>query len=174
AVDVSGSMNDNGKIVAARDGATAFVAALTDRDELGVLTFNERASWARPFAAIGSSRQQGTQTISALFADGGTPLYDAVDQAYTSLAQNPSPSRISALVVLSDGEDRDSKLKLNALLNRIRFDNEGRAIRVFTIGYGSDAKADVLQKIADVTQGRYYAGKPENIREVFKEISTFF
>jgi hypothetical protein len=25
-----------------------------------------------------------------------------------------------------------------------------------------------------VTQAKYYEGKPENIREVFKDISTFF
>ena len=45
---------------------------------------------------------------------------------------------------------------------------------MFTIGYGADAKRDELQAIAEATQGRYYEGKPENIREVFKEISTFF
>jgi Ca-activated chloride channel homolog len=76
--------------------------------------------------------------------------------------------------VLSDGADRDSSLRLETLLPRIRFDSENRAIRVYTIGYGSDARTDVLEKIAEVTQGRYYAGKPENIRDVFKEISTFF
>jgi Ca-activated chloride channel family protein len=65
-------------------------------------------------------------------------------------------------------------MSLDTLLQRIRYDSEGPGIRVFTIGYGSDAKADVLEKIADITQGRYYAGKPENIRAVFKEISTFF
>jgi Ca-activated chloride channel family protein len=78
------------------------------------------------------------------------------------------------VVVLSDGADRNSATTLDALLKKIRFDNEGRSIRVFTIGYGSDAKAQELQTIADATQGRYYEGKPENIREVFKEISTFF
>jgi Ca-activated chloride channel family protein len=174
AVDVSGSMNEKGKIAAARDGAMAFLAALSDRDELGLMTFNSQVSWPRPFAAVGPSRAQTKSTIGGLFADGGTALYDAVDQAYAALAKTPAPSRISALVVLSDGEDRDSRLGLDALLKRIRFDSEGSGIRVFTIGYGSDARADVLQKIADVTQGRYYAGTPENIREVFREISTFF
>jgi Ca-activated chloride channel family protein len=174
AIDVSGSMNSNGKIGAARDGATAFVSALGDRDELGIMTFNNRFTWARPFALVGPSREQTRATIGGLFADGGTALYDAINEAYDAMTKTPAPSRISALVVLSDGEDRNSALRLDALLNHIRFDSEGRAIRVFTIGYGSDAKADVLQKIADVTQGRYYDGKPDNIREVFKEISTFF
>ena len=47
-------------------------------------------------------------------------------------------------------------------------------MRIFTIGYGSDAAPDVLGRIAEATQAKYFTGTPENIREVFKEISTFF
>jgi Ca-activated chloride channel homolog len=174
AVDVSGSMKDQGKIGAAREGAAAFVSELGDRDDLALLTFNEHVTWALPNSPVGAARQRASGMIGGLFADGGTALYDAIAEAHGALAKTPEPSRISAVVVLSDGADRDSDLRLEALLNRIRFDSENRAIRVFTIGYGSDAKTDVLEKIAEVTQGRYYAGKPENIRDVFKEISTFF
>jgi Ca-activated chloride channel homolog len=174
AVDVSGSMKDQGKIAAARDGAAAFVAELGDRDDLALLTFNDRVTWAMPSSAVGSARERLSGTIRGLFAQGGTALYDAIGQAHVTMARAPAPSRISAIVVLSDGEDRDSSLRLESLLQRIRFDSEGHAIRVFTIGYGSDAKSDVLEKIAEATQGRYYAGKPENIRDVFKDISTFF
>ena len=174
AIDVSGSMNDEGKIGAARDGASAFVAALGDKDEMALMTFNSKASWALPLASVGASRDRLNATIGGLFAQGGTSLYDAVAEAYDSIAKTPPGSKISALVVLSDGADRDSRMSLNELLQKIRFDSEGAGIRVFTIGYGSDAKADVLEKIADSTQGRYYAGKPQNIRAVFKEISTFF
>ena len=174
AVDVSGSMNEGNKISAARDGAGAFVAALGDRDEVALLTFNSQVTWAMSQTLVGPSRQRLLGLVGGLFADGGTALYDAVDRACESFAKNPEPSRISAVVVLSDGEDRNSAVKLDALLKRIRFDSEGRSVRVFTIGYGADARAAELQAIAEATQGRYYEGKPENIREVFKEISTFF
>jgi len=78
------------------------------------------------------------------------------------------------VVVLSDGEDRDSHTSLAQLLQRIRFDGERRTVRVFTIAYGKDAKRDVLQQIAEATQGRAFDSKPENIRQVFRDISTFF
>jgi len=174
AIDVSGSMNDEGKIGAARDGAAAFVGSLGDKDEMALMTFNSKTSWALPLANVGASRDRLNSTISGLFAQGGTSLYDAVGEAYDSIAKTPAGSKITALVVLSDGADRDSRMGLSELLQKIRFDSEGAGVRVFTIGYGSDAKSDVLEKIADTTQGRYYAGKPENIRAVFKEISTFF
>lgn len=77
-------------------------------------------------------------------------------------------------MVLTDGADTKSQIALEDLLDQIRFDNEGKTIRVFTIGYGPDARKDVLEAIADATQAKFYAGTPENIRSVFKEISTFF
>jgi Ca-activated chloride channel homolog len=174
AVDVSGSMNEQGKIAAARDGAAAFVSSLGERDEVALMTFNSQPTWAMQPTSVATARPQLLKTIGGLFADGGTALYDAVDRACGSFKTNPTPSRISAVVVLSDGADRNSSVTLETLLERIKFDSEGQAVRVFTIGYGSDAKAQELQAIADATQGRYYEGKPENIREVFKEISTFF
>ena len=114
--------------------------------------------------------------MQSLFADGGTALYDAIDMAYQRMTADHAAEsdRIAAIVVLSDGEDTHSKLKLEPLLQRIRFDGETRAIRVFTIAYGKDAKKDVLQQIAEATQARSFEGKAENIRTVFRDISTFF
>src|SRR5262249_52188123 len=114
--------------------------------------------------------------------------YDSIDAAYQYLLADGSGTsadsgtsgggggseRIAAVVVLTDGADTDSKLPLPQLLNRIRSDSEKRSIRVFTIGYGKDAKEDVLRQIADVTRAKYYKGDPKNIREVFKDIATFF
>jgi hypothetical protein len=77
-------------------------------------------------------------------------------------------------VVLSDGMDTTSKLSLDQLLAQIRYDFEEHTIRIFTIGYEADDGTDVLKKISEVTQGRYYEGKQTNIREIFRDISTFF
>jgi Ca-activated chloride channel homolog len=92
---------------------------------------------------------------------------------HLAAAQNPD-AKIQAVVVLTDGEDTESKMKLNELMERIRYNGETRAIHVFTIAYGRDAKKDILQQIADATQAKFYAGTPQNIVEVFRDISTFF
>ena len=109
-----------------------------------------------------------------MIAEGGTRLYDSVDAAYQYLLDSPRPDRISAVVVLTDGQDNQSRIQLAQLLGKIRSDEERRPIRVFTIGYGSDADDKVLQGIAGATQAKYFKGTPQNIREVFKEIATFF
>src|SRR5262249_42293902 len=111
-----------------------------------------------------------------LFAQGGTRLYDAIAIAYQRQIQSAQTAsdKISAIVVLTDGADTRSDLKLDRLLSQIQLRSETQPVRVFTIGYGKDAQKDVLQKIADTTQAKFYVGTPENIREVFKDISTFF
>ena len=78
------------------------------------------------------------------------------------------------MVVLTDGEDNKSKLKLDELVSKIKVDGEKKTIRVFTIAYGEDASEKVLQAIADATQAKSYKGTPENIRTIFQDIGTFF
>jgi hypothetical protein len=77
-------------------------------------------------------------------------------------------------VVLSDGMDTTSKLTLAQLLPQIRYDFEQHTIRIFTIGYEAEDGTDILKQLSEVTQGRYYEGKQTNIRDIFRDISTFF
>jgi Ca-activated chloride channel family protein len=172
--DISGSMGQENRMKNARPGAAQFISMLSDEDQVSFLPFDNRLLWAERNVLLRDRRKALTDRINGLVPAGGTALYDAIDAAYQDLQQNPRPGRITAVVVLTDGEDTNSQLTLDALLKRIRFDAEKQPIRIFTIGYGSEADNKILKKIADATQAKSYEGKPENIREVFKEIATFF
>ena len=102
--------------------------------------------------------------------------YDTLSLAYQHVEQQQEedPSRIATIVVLSDDKDTTSKLTLDQLLAQVRYDFDQHTVRVFTIGYEAEDGIDVLKQISEVTQGRYYEGKQTNIREIFKDISTFF
>lgn len=172
--DTSGSMKENNKLPNAKLGARQLVTLLDANDYLSILPFSSSPSWAGKDLLIQKDRESALRTIDSFFASGGTALYDSVGAAYQSLLDAPKSRNISAIIVLTDGADTDSKTSLADLLAQIQFDNERRTIRVFTIGYGSDAVKDVLKSIADATQARFYEGTPQNIESVFKEISTFF
>jgi Ca-activated chloride channel family protein len=177
ALDVSGSMNEEhgAKIAGARDGARQLVAALSDRDRFSLLLFNQDPRWVEEGAELQDARARLDASLGSTVADGGTALYDAILAAVERQEKDAANSgRISAVVVLSDGEDRDSRTSLDQLLRRIRFDGERRTVRVFTIAYGKDAKKDVLQQIAEATQARAFDGQPQTIRQVFRDISTYF
>ena len=176
-LDTSGSMNDNGKIRNAREGARQLVELLSDNDRLSLLPFNSKITWASQNLLIKTDRDNLSRAINSLFAEGGTALYDAIDTAYQYLLSQSHEGQsdsILSVVVLTDGEDTASKMKLNELMDHIRFDGETHKIHVFTIAYGNDARKDILGQIAQATQAKAYDGTPENIVGVFKDISTFF
>ena len=177
-LDTSGSMNEDQKIQNAREGAKQLVNLLSPGDRLSLVPFNTKVNWASTDVPIGTGRDGLLQAIDSLFASGGTALYDSIDVAYQHLLQdqkqNAQGNRILSVVVLTDGEDNQSSLKLDELMQRIRYDGETRAIHVFTIAYGKDARKDVLKQIADATQAKSYEGTPQNIVDVFRDISTFF
>ncbi len=176
-MDTSGSMNDNGKIQSAREGAKQLVNLLSDGDRLSLLPFNNNINWASQDIPIKTGKDELLQKIDSLFAQGGTALYDSIDTANQYLASHSHEGEgdsILSIVVLTDGEDTESKMHLNELMDHIRFDGETHKIHVFTIAYGKDAKKDILGQIAETTQAKSYEGTPQNIVGVFKDISTFF
>jgi Ca-activated chloride channel family protein len=176
-MDTSGSMNDDGKIQSAREGAKQLVNLLSDGDRLSLLPFNHTIAWASQDIPIKTGRDQLLQTVDSLFAQGGTALYDSIDTANQYLGTHGHEAEgdsILSIVVLTDGEDTESKLHLNELMDHIRFDGETHKIHIFTIAYGKDARKDILAQIAEATQAKSYEGTPQNIVGVFKDISTFF
>jgi Ca-activated chloride channel family protein len=174
-LDTSGSMNQEHKIQNAREGAKQLVQLLDDGDTFSFLPFSSEPHWALRNAAVKEERAKLVSQIDSLFAEGGTALYDSIDSAYQQLASaGPGGSKIQAIVVLTDGEDTESRMKLEELMQRIQYNGETRAIHIFTIAYGKDARKDILQGIADATQAKFYQGTPQNIVEVFRDISTFF
>lgn len=175
-IDTSGSMSVGGKMENARAGASEFLTLLGDTDTFSLVPFNEKTFTAGQDLLLKDHRTDLNQTINGLYANGGTALYDSIGLAYDQLMaeQKQNAGKIAAIVVLTDGDDTNSRMTLAQLLDKIRVDNETHTIRVFTIAYGSDANQDVLKQIADATQAKSYAGTPQNIRSVFKDISTFF
>lgn len=174
-LDTSGSMNQEGKMQNAKIGAKQLVQLLDDGDTFSFLPFSTEMHWTGQDIPVKQGREQLLQQIDSIFAGGDTELYDSIDEAYQHLASTPHPdAHIQAVVVLTDGEDTDSRLKLNELMERIRYNGETRAIHVFTIAYGREARKDILQQIAEATQAKFYEGTPQNIVEVFRDISTFF
>lgn len=173
-LDVSGSMKDENKMENAKAGAKQLLELLDPEDTFSFLPFNDQAVWAGQGLRLADGRDTAIRTLEGVFADRGTALYDAIATAYDWAASRNDGQRIAAIVVLSDGDDTDSRTSLETLLRKLRGSAEGGGVRVFTIGYGSEAKKAILERIAEATRARFYHGTPQNIRTVFREISTFF
>ena len=174
-LDTSGSMREDQKLENAKLGAKQLLSLLGDDDMFSLLPFNTGLNWAGQDMLMGKQREKTAALVDSLFPEGNTALYDAIGAAYQHLEERRDKSqRIQAVVVLTDGTDTNSRTRLDELLQRIRFTGEEQSIRVFTIAYGQDAQQDVLKSIADATQAKTYAGTPQNIVSVFRDICTFF
>jgi Ca-activated chloride channel family protein len=179
-IDRSGSMTDQvggvSKISAAKEGLAEFVGLLGDSDGLGLTAFSDSIDMLTPVSALGPKRQEVLSQIDSIRAQGATYLYDTIDQQYRVL-QTLNSRHIKVIVVLTDGMDQTSQHTTESqLLQDITATgtNAGQSIKVFTIAYGMDADKDVLVKIANASGGQEYVGSPQNIKQVYLNISQFF
>lgn len=175
-LDVSGSMNDEGRMESAKQALNLFIGQLADQDYLGITTFSDGAADLTPLTELGSKRQEVLQRINGLFAQGGTRLIDSTLEAYQRLQREPPGERIRAIVVLSDGADTASNRPAQELLELIQADESGQSIKVFTIafGTGSDVDVDLMRSIAETSGGETYRSTPAEIEQVYRDIATFF
>jgi Ca-activated chloride channel family protein len=175
-VDVSGSMQDDDKLVNAKQGLEVFLRQLSPRDRVGLTSFSGGALELVPIGPFAQNRGRLQSYVRDLIADGDTALYEAAEAGWAAVDRLDDDTRINAVVVLSDGADTASRRSLDQVLARFtrRAEGDGRQIRVFTIAYGEDANTRVLERLAAASGGKAYEGDPENIGAVYLQISSFF
>jgi Ca-activated chloride channel family protein len=175
-VDVSGSMQDERKLARAQQGLRIFLRQFSLRDRVGLVTFADSANVIVSMAEMKTNRADLERSIENLIPGGSTAVYDATLRGVDLVASLHDPTRINAVVVLTDGEDNKSVLFSKQLLAELRRRSESDVgtVRVFTIAYGTDANADVLTAIAAASGGKEYTGDPTEISAVYRQISSFF
>ena len=125
-----------------------------------------------------AGRDRGLQFISSLQVGGGTRLYDSALDARDWLEKNLRPEAINAVLILTDGEDSESKINLAQLEQELKasgFSTDSR-IGFFTIGYGNEGEfdANALKAIAELNGGYYSKGDPETISRLMADLQVEF
>lgn len=176
-LDVSGSMQEEGRLENAKLALRSFIDQLGDEDNLGLVTFSTEASLVSALGPVGPKREDLLMRIGGLFPSGNTRLVDTVREVYDQLNQEPPGDRIRALVVLSDGADnRSAADAVDRLTTSLGADESGTSIKVFTIAYGTgtDVNIDLLRLISGASGAKTYESSPANIEKIYREIATFF
>jgi len=132
----------------AKDAARSFIAALPPDDEVMVMAIGSETSVVGP---LSRDHERARAAIDRLDAWGTTPLYDAALAAIDAI--QPAKGR-RALVLLSDGVDRDSTLTAADLIEQAR----RRDVLVYPIAVGA-ARPPVFAELASVTGGRSSVAK---------------
>ncbi len=196
-IDVSGSMGDeagggNGetKLDLAKRAAISALDEFNDQDQVGLRIFTTNVDGKGsdfadlvPIAPMGANRESMARTIDNLQPLEGTPLYTVAQASLELMKQDLDPTRINAIVLLtdgqnSDGNDLDDPEQLQQLITSSRKDSEGKSVasvRIFPIAYGSDADLSVLKRIAEATTATAYdASDPKTIEKVFTNVVSNF
>jgi Ca-activated chloride channel homolog len=152
-VDHSGSMSR--KLAGVMSAARSFVQSSNPEDEMFVVNFNEKVTLGLKAGVLftSSADELGAAILNAPVT-GQTALYDAVGEALQRLKSAGRDKQV--LIVISDGADNASTLRLSELLLQVR---QSSAL-VYTIGIFDSADPDrnprVLRRLAGNTGGEAF------------------
>jgi tight adherence protein B len=162
-IDTSGSMNQNGKLDAAKAAARQFVSSKQPSDQIALVAFNNQPHVLVNFTSDATPLLNG---INSLAATGETALWDAVHQSVGLFADHPSLQ--PNLVVLSDGKDTVS----TATFDQAKAAAVGAHTTVYAVGLtGGDFDGAALADLAGSTQGQYVeTADPAKLSQLFGQV----
>src|SRR5215468_2652218 len=180
AIDTSGSMKS--KLQSVSDAAVSLIKQMRRDDEAFVASFKAEAELVQEFT---DDKRELEDAIGELYTSGGTALLDAII-ATADYAQGKGKRRRKALVVISDGYEKNSSSKEKEVLEVIKEDE----VQVYLVGFidedeekGLFGKSPVkkakelLSRIADDSGGRAYFPKdlgeiPAIAAQISKDLRT--
>lgn len=164
AQDVSGSMNDpvgegvpQTRLEASQAAASAFVSELPGTDRAAVVPYSDTAYLAQPLT---TTKDVVTETIYGLMAEGGTNIGEGISVSHKELITSPRylSNTVKVIILLSDGKANrpvdENTAKVYAREQAAAA--AGDDIKIYTIGFGSDADGQFLQELADIGEGQYF------------------
>ena len=189
-LDVSGSMGEEAgsaglsKLALAKKAAVSALADFADTDEVGLWAFTTDMSGKSsthvelaPVAPIGPERAKLTTAVRNLTPLAGTPLYAVTRAAAKKMNDEFDPSKINAVVLLTDGKNEyHQDTNLGSLVKDLGAgSSETARVRVFSIAYGQNADLSTLQRISAASEATAYdATNPESIDKVFTAVISNF
>lgn len=146
-VDISGSMENEGKLTLSRNVVKAFIGDLQKEDRFEVMTFNSapQTHFQSLTPVTDEAKRTSGDFLLAQRAKGGTVLRPAVLTAY----KYKDADRPLNVVILSDGmTENKEQAELLALIGKAP-----AGTRVFCIGVGNDVNRPLLKQLAEGAGG---------------------
>jgi VWFA-related protein len=165
-MDISGSMDKNGKLAAAKDAAKAYVAQMRPGDQAGLITYDTKTYYVQP---ITSDTAALTTAIDGVKTGGDTAMYNALIEAEKNLE---SVTGRKAIIVMTDGLDNSSHVTADDVITGI-----GQSgLTISAIGFG-DTKASGqqgldeagLKSLAEKTGGLYSYADVQSLASIYQQ-----
>ena len=170
-VDCSGSMQAEGRMVAARQAAKAAVNCIDDGVRFAIIAGVSTAQQLFPApgqlaVATAETRAQAVGAIDKLQANGGTAMGAWLKLAGQLFAQRPGD--ITHAILLTDGENGEYKGYLEGVLQEL-----GGTFTCDCRGVGTNWTVSELRKIATAMLGTVdIVARPQDLAEAFEQMMT--
>jgi Ca-activated chloride channel family protein len=180
-IDTSGSMRSRLQTVA--DATVGLIKQLRDDDEGFLSQFKAEPELVQDFT---SDKRELEDAVGELFTSGGTALLDAII-ATADYAHEKGKRRRKALIIISDGLEKNSSVKEKEVQEAIREDE----VQVYLVGFIDEDEAEkglfgkspakkakeLLSRLADDSGGRAFFPKdisemPAIAAQIAKDIRT--
>jgi len=140
AMDISGSMNEHGRMKQARKAAGVFFKSLPAKADSGLILFNHKSDVSIPPPA---DRNLLRQKIEAATPSGGTAYLDATLQAIGMLKPSIFKAKGKAVVLLTDGQDVDSDADIDKVVALAKQEK----VRIYTVGIGEPGRQERVTSV---------------------------
>lgn len=166
-MDISGSMDKNGKLDAAKEAAKTYVSQMRSGDQAGLMTYDTQVYMVQP---ITGDTNALIAAIDGLQPGSDTAMYNALLEAEKNLE---SVSGRKSIIVLTDGLDTRSQSTAEEVIAGI-----GQSgLTISTIGFGDATSLGQvgldeagLKSLAEQTGGLYaYAQDAQSLSAIFQQ-----
>lgn len=164
-IDHSGSMSDSSggvmKLELAKEAAARSVELLFPTDRVGVVAFDDTASWVVPMTDLANPNEV-ISLIGSIQPGGGTDIMSGMRAMADVLPDDPA--KVKHVILLTDGGADPTGIP--QLVQRLLAES---GITLSTVAVGNDA-APFLKDLAALGSGRYhFTNNAESIPSIFTE-----
>jgi Ca-activated chloride channel homolog len=149
-LDHSGSMSGE-KIEQVRKAALQILAGLRDGETFNIIAYNDSVDFfsRQPVPKNDKTLAAGIEYLNRITAQGGTNLYDALQEA---LRPRPDPNMLPIVLFLTDGQPTVGQTSERAIRQMATKANLFSR-RIFTFGVGVDVNSPLLENLATTSRG---------------------
>ncbi|MGH6636683.1 MAG: VWA domain-containing protein [Gammaproteobacteria bacterium] len=177
-LDNSGSMKRNDPRFVTKEAARQFVSRIPHSGRLALLLFDQEARLIVPLTVMSDAqREQALSSLDRINYRGlFTNIPAAFEQALYELKTNGREDALKSIILLTDGivdtGDKGRDLERSRWLREeLAADAARQGITVFGIGLGAKSDIQLLQSLAQRTQGDYFrASEPDDLSEILIRI----
>jgi Ca-activated chloride channel family protein len=147
-LDRSGSMGQGGKLAALKDATRRMIERLTPQDVLSIILFDDQPEVLLP-ATAAADRHAIRAQIERIEERGGTAMSGGLAAGQAELRKHLGPDRVSALLLLTDGQTWGDEDRCRAIAQELARDG----VQITALGLGDEWNEKLLDDLADATGG---------------------